>query len=544
MRRSSRRRIAFETLSARRMLSVNAELFADINLGEGSSMTDSGGWVELDGIIYFPADDGEHGTELWLTDGTVEGTKMILDINDNLPTDPFSDAFSESSFPTQLTVYKNEVYFAATDSSGDELWKTDGTEAGTVKVKDIWEGEGSSFPQYLTVFKGELYFCAGAEDEGDELWKTDGTEDGTQLVVDINPGTESSFPIQLYVFNDELLFSAATDGDGPELFKTDGTEEGTVLVKNIHEDDFPSFPESFFEFKDELYFIAGDAVTPEGQLSSHLYKTDGTEDGTVRVTPERLTLNSSDRPNTTAFNDHLYFGGISDSNEYELYRTDGTPGETELVLDLSGAFNSFPSELTEYQGSLYFAANDETGRQLWRTNGEVGEQNTAERLTEVIRGNSGLFPTEFTKFNDELIFNGHNGTTFQIWHTDGTVVEAITNFTPNDTSGFFNLFAEFNDKLYFRGSGVDGLEMWTLTSNDATVAPPITELLDGDVDGNGKVEFADFLILSDNFGKEVSERGEGDLNGDNRVDFADFLLLSDDFGNSIAALFATDWDAT
>ena len=384
-------------------------------------------------------------------------------------------------------------------------------------------------------------FAPGRRTRATNLWKTDGTTDGTQLVADINLGVESSSPSGMYVFQDELYFSAVVDSDGPELYKTDGTEEGTELVKNIHADDFPSFPESFFEFKDELYFIAGDDVTLEGALSSHLYKTDGTEDGTIRVTPERLTLNFSDLPNVTEFNDHLYFGGLSDTNEWELYRTDGTAGETELVLDLSGAFSSSPSELTEIQGSLYFAANDETGRQLWRTNGEIGEQNVSERLTEVERGNSGLFPTELTKFKNELIFNGHDGTNYQVWRTDGSVVEAVTNFAPNDTSDFFSLFTELNDKLYFRGSGVDGLEMWSLTS-DATVEPPEPELLDGDVDGNGKVEFADFLILSDNFGQEVSERGEGDLTGDNLVNFADFLLLSDNFGASVAALFATDWD--
>ena len=533
--------LQFEHLTPRRMLSVNAELFADINIGAESSLLDSGDWVELNGFIYFQADDGTHGTELWRTDGTVDGTEMLLDINESLPEDPFSQAFSESSWPTDLTVYKNEVYFAATNEDGDELWKTDGTTEGTVRVKDIWEGEESSFPQFLTVYNDLLYFSAGTEFEGDELWNTDGTEEGTMLVADINPGEEGSFPAHLYVFNDELIFSAVTDSDGPELWKSDGTEEGTDLVKDIHEEPgVGSFPESFFEFNDALYFIAADAITSAGTLSSHLFVTDGTQDGTQRVANERLTLNFADRPNVTEFKGHLYFGGIDSLNEFELFRTDGTPGHSEQVFNLSGAFSSSPGELTVLDDQLYFAANDETGRQVWRTNGELAAENVSERLTNVDRDNAGVFPTEFFLFNDELIFNGHDGNTFQVWRISGTESEVITSFVENDTSDFISAFFEWNGLVYFRGSGEDGLELWTLTP----VEPADPELLAGDVDGNGKVEFADFLIVSANFGQDVDERDEGDLDGNGKVEFADFLLLSNDFGKQAAALFATDWDAT
>lgn len=542
MRSRHNRQLAIERLSDRRMLSVNAELLADLNLGAASSMTFSGGWVELDGFVYFQADDGVHGIELWKSDGTLEGTEMVADVNEGIPQDPFSDALSESSQPTELTVYNNEVYFAATTGDGDELWKTDGTEAGTVQVKDIWEGEESSFPQFLTVFKDELYFRAGDEFNGDELWKTDGTEEGTELVVDINLGENGSFPAFLYVVNDDvLLMSAVEDGFGPELYKTDGTEQGTELVKDIHvEEGFGSFPESFFEFNGETYFIAADAVTAEGNLSSHLFKTDGTEAGTVRVTTERLTTNILDQANVAEYKGHIYFGGVSATDEWELYRTDGTVDNAELVLNLSGAFSGSPAELIEFQGDLYFSGTDETGRQLWRTNGEVGDQNESERLTEIIRDNQGLFPTELMLFKDQLIFNGHDGTTYQVWRTDGSVVETVTNFEFDEAIyDFFSLFFELNDKLLFRGTGSEGLEMWELTVDESTPTTP--ELLDGDVDGNGKVEFADFLIISANFAQDVSTRGEGDLDGNGRVEFADFLLLSNDFGKQVEALFATDW---
>lgn len=535
----STRRLSAEMLDDRLMLTVNVELLVDINFGEDSSLFEfpegiPTNWIAFDGMLYFAADDGIHGTELWKSDGTEEGTALVADVNEAIPLDPFATADTEGSFPVSLTVFNDELYFTAASDVGDELWKTDGSEAGTVLVADINAGPEDSFPFSMAVYRDELYFGAlGSEDEGYELWKTDGTESGTQLVADVNPGEESSFPTYLYAFEDELYFSAAGTGQDVELWKTDGTAEGTELVSDINPgEDVPSFPESYFEFNDELYFIAADTVTADGVISSHLYKTDGTDAGTVRVADERLTIRFTDElPNVTEYKNHLYFGGINDIGAWELYRTDGTPGQSELVLDLSGAFSSSPTDLIEFRGQLYFAANDDTGRQLWRTNGELGEANEAVRLTSIENGTVGAFPTEFTEYNNELFFNAHDGVTFQVWRLGNDAPETLTSFEPNDNSFETSKFIEAADTLFFRGAGVEGLEMWTATLDE--VAP-----LTGDVDGNGKVEFADFLVLSQNFGQDVSSREEGDLDGNGTVEFADFLLLSQNFGAQVEALFA------
>ena len=119
-----------------------------------------------------------------------------------------------------------------------ELWKTDGTESGTVMVKDItpgtdpWGGPGN-----FIVFDNALHFVANGG-SGSELWKSDGTASGTALVKDIYPGNDnfgdvaSSNPANLTEFNGALYFSA-TDGNGTELWKSDGTELGTLKVKDI-----------------------------------------------------------------------------------------------------------------------------------------------------------------------------------------------------------------------------------------------------------------------------------------------------------------------
>jgi len=130
-----------------------------------------------------------------------------------------------------LIPFNHEIYFEAYDSThGYELWKSDGTEAGTVLVKDIFSGS-SSFPSEFTHFNGKLYFAA-IDNDGNELRKTDGTEVGTVLVKDIMNGTDESDPRCLTEANNVFFFVAKNPDGTEELWKSDGSEAGTVVVKN------------------------------------------------------------------------------------------------------------------------------------------------------------------------------------------------------------------------------------------------------------------------------------------------------------------------
>jgi ELWxxDGT repeat protein len=111
--------------------------------------------VEMNGELYFVADDGDHGLELWKSDGAESHTELVKDIHPG----------REGSSPSELTVMNGELFFRADDGRyGVELWKSDGTEGGTERVRDINDdmfGSGSSLPTHLTVVDGTL-FCGRA----------------------------------------------------------------------------------------------------------------------------------------------------------------------------------------------------------------------------------------------------------------------------------------------------------------------------------------------------------------------------------------------
>ncbi len=177
--------------------------------------------------LYFYADDGISGRELWKSDGTEAGTVLVKDIN------PGSGGSSPIPRKQSNSRRRHLVTSPPTTASRHELWKSDGTEEGTVLVKDINSGSGTSSPRFLTAVGDTLYFSADEGVNGFELWRSDGTVAGTVLVQDINP-SGNSFPRSLTAVGDMLYFSADDGVNDRELWKSDGTEAGTVLLQDIN----------------------------------------------------------------------------------------------------------------------------------------------------------------------------------------------------------------------------------------------------------------------------------------------------------------------
>lgn len=203
-----------------------ATLVTDINHGTGSSSPSSK--VYFDGAVYFAANDGVNGYELWKSDGTEVGTVLFKEFVagvDNGITQNFESA-----------VVNNTLFFIVSNtlnaSSGYDLWATDGTQAGTGKVVSL----GSVDISTILVLNNTLVF-----NKDSELWMSDGTEAGT---VKINQ--TGIFGGRYVVSGSTLYYSGvSTTGVGYELWKSDGTVAGTSMVKDINSGTNNSYPNSF-----------------------------------------------------------------------------------------------------------------------------------------------------------------------------------------------------------------------------------------------------------------------------------------------------------
>src|SRR5262249_46498569 len=226
------------------------------------------------------ATDRVDGSQLWVSDGTADGTQRVSDINPG----KFAGINLQS-----LTVFHGHLLFGAGDGAGGSaLWESDGTTAGTGLLKGNHPSGGSStYPTALTVVGNKLFFVADDGTHGRELWVTNGTAAGTAMVADLNPTGDafrpySSLPPMLADLGGLLLFAADDGTDGQELWESDGTAAGTRLVKDINmgpgDGIYFTDPRDFAVADGRLFFVADD-----GTHGSRLWMSDGTTRGTTQV---------------------------------------------------------------------------------------------------------------------------------------------------------------------------------------------------------------------------------------------------------------------
>lgn len=198
------------------------ELIKDFNPGNSSS---AGYLRNINNKLYFRAKDGTNGTELWTSDGTTAGTIMVKDIY------PGNGLYSaNSSYPRNFTLMNGMVYFTADDGiHGMELWVTDGTFNGTHMVKNINNtgdgSQGSSVNLSPGLVNGNLlYFYADDGVHGKEIWVTDGTREGTKIAYDLNPGPNHSNEYSQWgqLAGGDLIVGADDGEIGTEIFIFEG----------------------------------------------------------------------------------------------------------------------------------------------------------------------------------------------------------------------------------------------------------------------------------------------------------------------------------
>ncbi len=559
--------------------------------------------TDVNGTLFFTADDGTNGVELWRSDGTTAGTVLVKDLQAGSTWDSNTYTYlPNSSDPQHLTEVSGQLFFSGDDGvNGRELWQTDGTSGGTLMVKDIATGTYFDYDTYSYVpsrsdpadfvnVNGMLFFSAYNFDDGSgrELWKSDGTSAGTVLVKDIFPGTypyyyngnfwadypNGSYPTKMTAVDGTLFFVADDGTNGQELWKSDGTSAGTILVKDIYTGTSyqsgygyapnSSSPQELIEVDGKLLFIANDGVHGE-----ELWKSDGTSGGTALL--KDIETGSagylSNYPGFTELDGTLFFSANDGVYGKELWKSDGTEAGTVLVKDIDTGIdtydgqpnNSFPFHMGTVDGVLYFSAYTDTyGRELWKSDG------TAEGtvlIDDSVPGTDGLWPENLTAVNGALVFAGdYDGFNSELWvlppegeSTHDTARLTISvNSQPLAIPGNVGVYSDGSTALAFTTDGTgevsidpastvtlgDFFDTWRTNAGLAGDNPDAVlgaeQLLDNLTDSTSTVQMFVNGYISTEFGDYVIQDGDEIVlvYGDNPV-----VSLNTNFGPIVFELF-------
>jgi ELWxxDGT repeat protein len=382
-----------------------------------------GGRVELDGVLYFPSDDGIHGTELWRSDGTAAGTWLIRDL---------CPGFCSSSLRS-LTAFQHRLYW-----SDLLLWTSDGTAQGTVPFP------GPEFPAAghglipLGNVGGRLLLSGENHDNSQgELWTTDGTAAGTVRIREFSASTGGYFARPFSIGQSGSVLFFATGYRTLTVWATDGTLTGTVPL-------YTSAPDlslrNALVAGGRLFFEFGSASTSVAWVS------DGTLAGTQPL------AGVSFGSDLTALGSQVLFVRGSYTAGWELWKSDGTVAGTSLLKAFEGVFR--PETMTAIGSQLFFSR---PGGELWASDGTAAGTRLVRQFFQV----DGLLP-----FGDRLAFFAEDGSHgVQAWLSDGTPAgtDPVVELQPGSTVG--RMLGVLGGRLLFEAGDSRG---WFLWASDGT----------------------------------------------------------------------------
>ncbi len=449
-----------------------AELVKDIFPGQSDLSADQ--LTNFNNTLYFQADQTESDyyssyysvkEQLWKSDGTEAGTNLV------------KDQGSSSYFSSALKVDNNTLYFRvinpdpSTMTSSLQLWKTDGTDTGVQLVKDL--GSSLNINTFIPT-ENNLYFATAGSSYDEQLWKTDGTEAGTTLVKNfghtIYHVREINNVFYLDVNNDNDFFyidlTAINLPSAFQLWKTDGTEAGITLVKDFGDSIFCDTSEDNTAIiNNTLYFELNSQYSPEVPENYQLWQSDGTNTGTTIVKDfgsiRDINKFWGEVNNTFYFSASVSHPENNNKTTYELWKSDGTNAGTTLIKNLGNYSSEY---LTTVNNTLYFSLNNydsltkTDNNQLWKLDGTNGN-------LSLIKDIGNLSIEQWQTIDNTLYFQLSNTQTAQLWKTDGTEIGTtlIKDFPNSSFVGtiYDDQFKSVNNTLYFPLTDPNyGTELW------------------------------------------------------------------------------------
>jgi ELWxxDGT repeat protein len=467
--------------------------------------------VVFDGENYFVANDGITGAEVWKA-----GPAGLARVADLIPG-------SIGSSPQDFVVAGDSLYFTALTAHapvGRRLWKL---ESGGVEPQ-IVAANAKVQENYFAVAAIDdiVYFTGWDEVHGYELWRSDGTDAGTYLVKDLNGlgGSSLSHGVNAWftVAGQTLYFVAG--GTFPRtVWATDGTAEGTISLDVLP--DVPSlggmeyFPNDrahpqLTAVGGSIYFVAQHR-TLEG-IRYGLFRCQDPAEGVSLVTPASGSF-SIEPMQLGSVGDTLYFSTLNASGHCELWKIGNSDSSAVLVKALGSATR--PHSFENFDGTLMFSTVD-----LWRSDG------SPEGTHPIATANPG-YPHLDSVVDGVYYFNGAgNGFGAELWRSDGTGAGTymVADLNPGTASAGPHAFARLGDKLYFIASGADNKPgLWSFSNPGFRYG--------GDYNGDNSVNGSDFLIWQRQLGKLASAPGAGaDGSGDGAVSTVDFVIWTENFG--------------
>jgi ELWxxDGT repeat protein len=462
-----------------------------------SGITNPSNFYAIGARLYFTGGSFNAGT-LYTSDGTDAGT-IPLAGGGVLTFSPAGATLDSRGF----VAFQDKLYFAARQSTGTmQLWKSDGTPSGTTPVTNFTFDPGNDSVSWLTPLGDRLYFLAG---QGN-LYQTDGTPEGTSVLPAAGTTT------RLEIVGDRLLLAQSpgitrfTPGDPAPTPLLDWNFEGKTAVR----------------IGKLFYFQA--TRSSDGPL----WRTDGTPEGTVMLT--QIGFGPTD---LTAVGDALYFINTDLAAGKELWTSDGTPAGTYLVADIiPGRDTSSPSNLSQANGTLYFSANDGIhGRELWRAIDDVAPAAVSTRF------DYSAHPPAIT-----VTFNKNVAGTLSL--ADWKLTDRATGQDVSGLLGSMSFDPNFDTATLVLPPALSDGD-YRLTLPAAAVAdragnPSTAELafdffqLAADINHDRAVDFADLVILAQNYNTTGKTWSTGDLTGDGAVDFSDLVLLAQRYNTSLS----------